>query len=66
MEIAPAPKSNGHKGQPLPPLTAEQITRAAAEALFPDNVPHDMLPALLRWNIQTHYFLSEIGASNPT
>ena len=59
-EVAAVPKSNGHKNEPLPPLTAEQITRAAAEALWPDNIPHDKLPALLRWTIQTHFFLSEV------
>lgn len=60
MEMEVAPKSNGHKATPLSPLTAEQITRAAAESLWDTGVPHDKLAALLRWNIQTHYFLSEV------
>lgn len=51
---------NGHKADKLPQLTAEQITRAAAEALWPEGIPHDSLTALLRWNIQTHYFLAEV------
>ena len=58
LEIA-AP-TNGHKADKLPALTAEQITRAAAEALWPDGIPHDRLSSLLRWNIQTHYFLAEV------
>jgi len=57
LEIASVPKVNG---APLAPLTAEQVTRAAAEALWPDGVPHDMLTPLMRWNIQTHYFLAEV------
>ena len=57
LEIASVPKVNG---APLAPLSAEQVTRAAAEALWPDGVPHDMLTALMRWNIQTHYFLAEV------
>ena len=52
--------TNGHKAEKLAPLNAEQITRAAAEALWPKGIPHDKLPSLLRWNIQTHYFLAEV------
>ena len=61
VEIDTTPVTdNGHKADKLPPLTAEQITRAAAEALWPEGIPHDSLTALLRWNIQTHYFLAEV------
>lgn len=61
IEKTPAPViDNGHKADKLPPLSAEQITRAAAEALWPEGIPHNSLTALLRWNIQTHYFLAEV------
>ena len=49
------------KPEKLPPLTAEQITRAAAEALWPKGIPHDKLTLLLRWNNQTHDFLTEVS-----
>jgi len=45
----------------LPPLTADQITRAAAESLWPRGIPHDKLAALLRWNNQTYEFLTEVS-----
>ena len=51
---------SGHKEEKLPPLTAEQITQAAAVALWPAGIPHDKLTTLMRWNTQTHDFLAEV------
>jgi uncharacterized C2H2 Zn-finger protein len=43
------------------PLTADQITTAAAIALFPGGVPTNKLPLLLRWHDGTHTFLREVS-----
>lgn len=45
----------------LPPLTAEQVVRAAAETLWPKGIPTEKLSALMRWSIQTNEFLTEVN-----
>lgn len=44
-------------------LSSDEITRAAALALWPRGIPHDKFSALLRWHQQTEAFLAEVGAS---
>jgi len=47
---------------PLPKqVTAEEITRTAAAMLWPDGVPHAVLPQLLIWNTQTEQFLHSVS-----
>jgi uncharacterized C2H2 Zn-finger protein len=41
-------------------LSADEITRAAAIALWPRGIPHDKFTALLRWHQQTAEFLAEV------
>lgn len=41
-------------------LSAEEITRAAAIALWPRGIPHDKFSALLNWHKQTETFLAEV------
>ena len=58
---AAKPRNQEARKATLPePLTAEQITRTAAQMLWPEGIPHDKLDALMMWHQETVEFLSQV------